>query len=178
MFKLVAAPVDNPSEALAFLKQISEENATHNCWAYKAGNAYRFNDDGEPSGTAGKPIFMAIESSGFDDICAVVIRYYGGTKLGTGGLARAYGKVVKEALSDAPYNTIRQHSKLHCTVNFDNQQNVYYLIDKLEAKIIQQSYQNDAVIFEISLLEELQINFEQQLMQLTKGSATIKRLTS
>ena len=170
----MAAPVENPSEALAFLQHVSEENATHNCWAYKTGQDYRFNDDGEPSGTAGKPIFMAIESSDFDHICAVVIRYYGGTKLGTGGLARAYGKVVKEALAEAPYQVIRQHSLIHCSVNFDNQQSVYYLAEKFKAKINQQDYQNDAVVFEISILEDSAQAFEQQLKQLTKGSASVK----
>lgn len=97
-FLALAAPVDSPEEALAFVQEVSDSAATHNCWAYRIGQAYRFNDDGEPGGTAGRPILQAIEGQGIDHAVVVVTRWYGGVKLGAGGLARAYGGTAAECL--------------------------------------------------------------------------------
>ena len=79
-----AAPVASEEEALAFLEAQREPQATHNCYAYKLGNLYRFFDDGEPTGTAGKPILHAIEAQGLDSVVVLVVRYFGGIKLGAG----------------------------------------------------------------------------------------------
>jgi uncharacterized YigZ family protein len=97
-----AAPVDDPAGALAFFARVGVRDATHNCWAYRIGAQYRFNDDGEPSGTAGKPILVAIESQGLDRVAVVVTRWFGGIKLGAGGLVRAYGGCAAECLRMAP----------------------------------------------------------------------------
>ena len=78
--------------------EIGDPQATHNCWAYRIGQQYRFSDDGEPGGTAGRPILQAIEGQGFDQVVVVVTRWYGGIKLGAGGLARAYGGCAAECL--------------------------------------------------------------------------------
>ena len=75
--------------------------ATHNCWAYRIGQQYRFSDDGEPGGTAGRPILQAIDSQGLDRVAVVVTRWFGGIKLGAGGLARAYGGCAAECLRTA-----------------------------------------------------------------------------
>ncbi|RLM61083.1 IMPACT family member in pol 5' [Panicum miliaceum] len=101
-FIAIAAPVPNGRAAMAFLDEVKDPKATHNFWAYKLGEQFRYNDDGEPSSTAGKPIYSAIISSGIDMVMVVVIRYFGGIKLGTGGLVRAYGGVASECLKDAP----------------------------------------------------------------------------
>ena len=77
-----AAPVASEEEALAFLAENREPEATHNGYAYKIGLLYRFSDDGEPSGTAGKPILHAIEAQGLDRVAVLVVRYFGGVKLG------------------------------------------------------------------------------------------------
>ena len=97
-FLAQAAPVDAPEAALAFVQDVADPAATHNCWAYRIGQAYRFNDDGEPGGTAGRPILQAIEGQGIDRAVVVVTRWYGGIKLGAGGLARAYGGTAAECL--------------------------------------------------------------------------------
>ncbi|XP_073226840.1 uncharacterized protein [Cicer arietinum] len=101
-FIAIAGSVSDDKSAMSFLSQVRDPKATHNCWAYKVGDQYRSNDDGEPSGTAGKPIYSAISSSGIDRVMVVVIRYFGGIKLGTGGLVRAYGGVASECLKNAP----------------------------------------------------------------------------
>ncbi|KAL0423148.1 UNVERIFIED_CONTAM: IMPACT family member in pol 5'region [Sesamum radiatum] len=101
-FIAIAGPLFDERSAMSFLSEVRDPRATHNCWAYKVGDQFRSNDDGEPSGTAGKPIQSAIDSSGIDRVMVVVIRYFGGIKLGTGGLVRAYGGVAAECLRNAP----------------------------------------------------------------------------
>jgi uncharacterized YigZ family protein len=106
-----AAPVDDPAGALAFFARVGVRDATHNCWAYRVGAQYRFNDDGEPSGTAGKPILVAIESQGLDRVAVVVTRWFGGIKLGAGGLVRAYGGCAAECLRMAPRIAIVERTR-------------------------------------------------------------------
>ena len=96
-FLAQAAPVATPDDALAFLREIAVPDATHNCWAYRIGGEYRSSDDGEPAGTAGRPILAAIDGQGFDRVMVVVTRWYGGIKLGAGGLVRAYGGAAAAA---------------------------------------------------------------------------------
>jgi uncharacterized YigZ family protein len=91
-------------EAIEFLNQIKAEfhDASHNCFAYRIGATgmeYRFSDDGEPSGSAGKPILFALKKYDYSDIIVIVTRYFGGTKLGVGGLARAYSESAGEVLA-------------------------------------------------------------------------------
>ncbi|MGB3812667.1 MAG: YigZ family protein [Shinella sp.] len=90
-FRAIACPVDSEAEAKARLAAVSEVSANHNCWAWRIGQAYRFSDDGEPSGTAGKPILQAIDGQALDRTLVVVTRWFGGILLGSGGLMRAYG---------------------------------------------------------------------------------------
>ena len=111
-----AAPATSPEAALAFLAQVADPEATHNCWAYRIGAEYRSSDDGEPSGTAGRPILAAIEGQGYDQVVAVVTRWYGGIKLGAGGLVRAYGGAAAECLRSAERRALvvdaRSHGRL------------------------------------------------------------------
>jgi len=93
-----AAPAGSVDAALAFFARVREADATHNCWAYRIGATYRFNDDGEPGGTAGRPILQAIDGQALDRVAVVVARWFGGIKLGAGGLVRAYGGTAAECL--------------------------------------------------------------------------------
>lgn len=101
-FVASAAPVDSVDAAMAYIAGVAVADATHNCWAYRLGETYRFSDDNEVSGTAGRPILAAIDGQGLDRVVVVVTRWYGGTKLGTGGLVRAYGGTAAECLRTAP----------------------------------------------------------------------------
>ena len=101
-----AAPVADEAAALAFVQEIKarHRDATHNCYAYQAGDNDQFqrsSDDGEPSGTAGRPILEVIRGRGLKNTAVVVTRYFGGILLGTGGLVRAYGAAAKLALEAA-----------------------------------------------------------------------------
>jgi uncharacterized YigZ family protein len=100
-FLAQAAAVDDVADALHFLATHSDRDATHNCWAYRIGAEYRSSDDGEPAGTAGRPILAAIDGQDFDRVVVVVTRWYGGIKLGAGGLVRAYGGAAAGCLRTA-----------------------------------------------------------------------------
>lgn len=94
-FIAFAGPVNTTTEALAFIEASSERDARHNCWAYLLdGQEFRCNDDGEPGGTAGRPILAAIENSKVVNVAVCVVRYFGGIKLGAGGLVRLVGQVI------------------------------------------------------------------------------------
>ncbi|MGQ5720067.1 IMPACT family protein [Hyphomicrobiales bacterium] len=90
-FLAIALPVADEDAAKEFISRESYGDANHNCWAWRIGQNYRFNDDGEPSGTAGKPILQAIDGLELDNVVVLVTRWFGGTLLGSGGLIRAYG---------------------------------------------------------------------------------------
>lgn len=96
-----AAPVASEDEAKAFIAAVSDPSANHNCWAWRVGQAYRFSDDGEPSGTAGKPMLQAIDGQALDNVAVVVTRWFGGILLGSGGLMRAYGGTAAACLREA-----------------------------------------------------------------------------
>ncbi|MGE6742438.1 IMPACT family protein [Allorhizobium pseudoryzae] len=100
-FLAVAAPVSDEEAARAFLAEHSVPDANHNCWAWRLGQAYRFSDDGEPSGTAGKPILQAIDGQELDQVVVLITRWFGGTLLGSGGLIRAYGGTAALCLQSA-----------------------------------------------------------------------------
>lgn len=111
-----AAPVESVAAALAFLDAVADPAATHNCWAYRVGETYRSSDNGEPAGTAGRPILAAIDGQGLDQVMVVVTRWYGGIKLGAGGLVRAYGGSAAECLRLAPRQPLVEY--IECTLAF------------------------------------------------------------
>lgn len=97
-FQAIAAVVENEQQVKVFLEQYKDTSTTHQCWAWKIGHHVRFNDDGEPSGTAGRPILATIEGNELTNVIVLVNRWYGGIKLGTGGLVRAYGGCAGQCL--------------------------------------------------------------------------------
>jgi len=119
-FLAQAAPVTTPEAAFAFLAQVVDDAATHNCWAYRIGGEYRSSDDGEPAGTAGRPILAAIDGQGFDHVMVVVTRWFGGVKLGAGGLVRAYGGAAAECLRTAPRRPLIAMRELELRAGFDD----------------------------------------------------------
>lgn len=101
-FLAIALPIATEEEAKAAIASHSDANANHNCWAWRIGAAYRFSDDGEPSGTAGKPILSAIDGQSVTNVVVIVTRWFGGILLGSGGLVRAYGGTAAACLRTAP----------------------------------------------------------------------------
>lgn len=101
-FLAIALPIATEEEAKAAIAVHAETGANHNCWAWRIGAAYRFSDDGEPSGTAGKPILAAIDGQSLTNVVVIVTRWFGGILLGSGGLVRAYGGTAAACLRSAP----------------------------------------------------------------------------
>lgn len=164
-FLAFAQRADMPEQALEQLAALKGRypDATHHCWAYKIARAYRFNDDGEPGGTAGAPILRAIEGQGVDHVMVVVVRFYGGTKLGTGGLVRAYGGTAAECLRTAPKLHIRPRQRLMVTVPFESLSALYHLLGNFDTvkgaeeytasgiKLVVEVYPEDAEAFGVAL---------------------------
>ncbi|EEF31688.1 IMPACT family member in pol 5'region [Ricinus communis] len=140
-FIAIAGPISDEQSAFSFLSQVKDPRATHNCWAYKVGDQFRSNDDGEPSGTAGKPIQSAIDSSGIDRVMVVVIRYFGGIKLGTGGLVRAYGGVASECLRNAPTCLVKSKIPMGIEVPFDLIGILHHQLQSFQVDNIMQDYE-------------------------------------
>lgn len=172
-FLAQAAPVEAPAEALAFLAEVSDPDATHNCWAYRIGAEYRSSDDGEPSGTAGRPILAAIDGQGVDRVVVVVTRWYGGVKLGAGGLARAYGGCAAECLRTAP--RARLVARAHCTlaVTFDDLGVAHAVLASLDASRLGEAYDAHGVRLSIELPAARVDALRAQLRDATRGRARL-----
>ncbi len=161
--------IETPEDFFHSLTEHQDLTATHNCWAYRIGNEYRFNDDGEPSGTAGKPILAAIDGAGFDYIGALVIRYYGGIKLGTGGLARAYGGTIAKNLQNAPFKEHVPLATLLIQIPFEYSQQLFKVAEDFGGKANNQDFNVSGMQCEVSLpVKELK-PFKVSLQNVSKG---------
>ncbi|MGB1198124.1 MAG: YigZ family protein [Thalassotalea sp.] len=174
------SPCQSNDEAKVFIKSIQQlhPQASHHCYAFVSAHplnsqSYGFSDDGEPSGTAGKPMLMALQGSNVGEVCAVVVRYFGGTKLGTGGLQRAYGGSVRQALTLLVTKTKipMVHKTLACHYNHIN--DVHYLLEKLGGKVIKEDYQTE-ILLEITLPDSELDNFKEKIQTLSAGELTLE----
>ena len=175
-FLALAAPVDSPEEALAFVQEVSDSAATHNCWAYRIGQAYRFNDDGEPGGTAGRPILQAIEGQGIDHAVVVVTRWYGGVKLGAGGLARAYGGAAAECLRVAERVPLVAMARLATRCGFAELALFKARLKELDAGIEQERYEADGVVLHFRLPQEREQEARVRIADLSRGRSEVRSL--
>ena len=173
-FLALAAPVESKIQAEERLAMVSRQHhdAAHNCYAYRlgtTGNQFRFRDDGEPSGTGGKPILASIDKLGLSNILVVVTRYFGGTKLGTGGLARAYSEAAEQALKEA--KAVRRYTTEPMRVTFPHSQigNVMRIVSKPGIEIEETEYDEEV---HLRLLERksMKSELEHELVENTAGN--------
>ena len=162
-----AGPAASREQALALLEGMRKDfpDARHHCWAYLLGNpatatSAAMNDDGEPGGTAGKPILNVLQHKGVGDVMVVVARYFGGIKLGAGGLVRAYSSAAQQAMEMLP---VQQHramvaKTLYC--DFATEQVVRHWLGQHDGVVETVSY-TDRVCMAIEIPEELAGEFEQ-----------------
>ena len=175
-----AIPVKNEDEAKEFIKQIKERHsdANHNVSAYliKSGNdlAMKYDDDGEPAGSCGKPIFKVMELKEIHNAVVVVTRYFGGTKLGFGGLTRAYRETAAAAIEDA--GILEIHETINLKIRFE-----YPQTQKIKNLILTQDYGNiiseqysDEVEFTLEVIKEKENDFTEKLANLTKNKVKIE----
>lgn len=146
-----AAPVSTPEAALAFLHQVADPDATHNCWAYRIGSEYRSSDDNEPAGTAGRPILAAIDGQDCDRVMVVVTRWYGGIKLGAGGLVRAYGGAASECLRLADRQPIIAMREVWLAGPFDILGDLHAALTAHGAEKLQERFDTSGVSLQLRL---------------------------
>ena len=164
-----ATPIGNAADALAFIAAVSVTDATHNCWAYRHGGEYRSSDDGEPAGTAGRPILAAIDGQGYDRIVVVVTRWYGGIKLGAGGLVRAYGGAAAECLRLASRQPLIAMTQLQLSCPFDALGSVHTLLAAHAVDKLGETFDEQGAQLHIELPAERVGSLKIQLRDATRG---------
>jgi uncharacterized YigZ family protein len=175
-FLALAAPVESPGQALAFVQDASDPAATHNCWAYRIGQYYRFNDDGEPGGTAGRPILQAIEGQDMDRVAVLVTRWYGGIKLGAGGLVRAYGGTAAECLRRAERVPIIPMATLALSCSFADLALLKARLHELDASIAGETFTSQGADLQLTLPLTRVDEAASRIADLTRGEAIARRI--
>ena len=147
-FISIIFPINQSSNIQELINEvkITYPKATHYCYAYITENAQKTSDDGEPSGTAGIPMLNVLLKENFINILVITVRYFGGIKLGTGGLVRAYTKSVKEALTKATIISVEKGYRIRINIPYSEQKNLEYLLRDYE--IIAKQYQ-ELVTYEV-----------------------------
>ncbi|NLN63222.1 MAG: YigZ family protein [Myxococcales bacterium] len=172
-FLAKAHPVDTEADAQAWLKAHADRSATHNCWAFRIGDLHRCFDDGEPGGTAGRPILAAIEHANMQQVAVLVIRHFGGIKLGTGGLARAYGAAAAECLQRVECIERVPMTSVTLQIPFHATSAVYQLLPVHQATPTDETYLDDGLTMTVALPQQQRDVFCQQLTDTTRGAVTI-----
>lgn len=174
-FQAIAAPVENEQQVKIFLEKYLDLTTTHQCWAWKIGHNVRFNDDGEPSGTAGRPILATIEGNDLTNVIVLVNRWYGGIKLGTGGLVRAYGGCAGQSLRLAEKIELIEKKKIYFQCQFSEWSIFQYELNTQDIEYKEQ-YAADGVEVE-ALLQIHQIDpLKLKIQDVTRGREQLKLL--
>lgn len=175
-FICTLARASSAEDAQAFIKSMNAEfaNATHNCWAYVVGppgstDRIGMSDDGEPHGTAGRPMLTVLTHCGIGEIVAVVTRYYGGTNLGTGGLVKAYGGAVQEALLQLPTQLRVDSVTVTFAVGYAAIGAVQQMLPTVEAEVVSQLFAVEAQ-FTVTIPRMQLPILESQLQHITRGA--------
>ena len=174
-FQALAVPVANEQDVKDFLEMSKDVSTTHQCWAWKIGHNVRFNDDGEPSGTAGRPILATIEGNELSNILVLVNRWYGGVKLGTGGLVRAYGGCAGQCLLLAEKIELIEKKKVSFSCQFNEWAIFQYELNQQQIEF-QQDYTATGV-YVVALLQIHQIEpLSLKIQDVTRGREQLKML--
>jgi uncharacterized YigZ family protein len=168
-----AAPISGEEDAKAFLASVSDPAANHNCWAWRLGQAYRFSDDGEPSGTAGKPILQAIDGQDLDGVVVVVTRFFGGILLGSGGLVRAYGGTAAQMLRAADKREIIPMVSGLCAVSFSDLALVKSRLTAIPHLVLDESFTAEGVDLTVTLRQGDEPQAIRLVRDLTSGRSNL-----
>ncbi|GAA0474874.1 MULTISPECIES: IMPACT family protein [Tatumella] len=176
------AHTEGAESARDFVRQIKSQHpdARHHCWAWVAGapddsQQLGFSDDGEPSGTAGKPMLAQLMGSGLGEVTAVVVRYYGGVMLGTGGLVKAYGGGVRQGLSALTRTTKVPMQTFTLCCDYRQLDDIERLVERHQGKMIRRDYQAD-IILTLALPHGRVGEFTQHLSDFSRGRLMLQRV--
>lgn len=173
-----AFPVNSENELKNALNEIWEQHpkATHHCYAFRLGlngENYRANDDGEPSGSAGLPIYNQLLANDLTNVLLVVVRYYGGTKLGVSGLVKTYKESAKLTLEESVFVTRELETELEVRFQFSQQNIIFTLLNKFDAKILDFQAENHCKII-AKIKKAQQENVVEQLREMREVEVEIK----
>jgi len=178
LFIATVGRADTVADAKAFIQRIRQEHAkaTHNVHAFVVGYGSSItegcHDDGEPSGTAGRPVLAVLRGSGLGDTVIVVTRYFGGTKLGTGGLVRAYGDAAREALAAVPRSEKVERHEVSLAFPYAYFEQIKRLVDAHAGRVTQEEFGAD-VTLRVSLVAEDVGPFTRSVAELTAGAVDV-----
>ena len=173
------APVQTEEEALAFIESMKKKywDARHNCYAYVLGEKaqiVRFSDDGEPSGTAGKPILEVLLGMEVRNLVVVVTRYFGGTLLGTGGLVRAYTQATQAGMAASDICIMRRGVLLKITTDYSGISRIQHILGQRKITIEEAEY-TDVVLLKIKIPCEDEEQIRKEITEATAGKAQIEK---
>ncbi|BAX62064.1 IMPACT family protein [Burkholderia stabilis] len=176
-FIAYAIPVDDRDAAMQVLQRLRDEHpaATHVCWALLAGGQSGMSDDGEPSGTAGRPILEVLRHHDLDGVLGAVVRYYGGVKLGAGGLVRAYTDAIASALLDAERVERIRQTRLAIEIGYPEEARVRRWIEQSGYELVDSAY-GMTVKLVIKLPETAEADARTELFDLTQGRSGFPEL--
>lgn len=177
-------PVKSELQVDATLKELNRtyHDATHICWScrifHQKTESFRYDDDGEPAGTAGQPIFYEIKGRDYFNILLVVIRYFGGVKLGTGGLARAYARAAREVLniSQPMVNTVRERVSVQFPFDFTGE--MRHLVQQFSMEILKQEFAPEGVRMLLGIPTSRFKEVERELQEKSRGSVKLTIIES
>ena len=174
-FMAVLHHVENEDEALEYIGSVRKEfwDARHNCFAFRIGTELpleRANDDGEPSRTAGVPILEVLKVTGLTNVCLVVTRYFGGIKLGTGPLAKAYRDAAISAVNSSQIVTMRLMNDVYIRTDYDTYGKLRHETDKLQLKVLDTVFE-EKVILRLALTDDENTKIKSLLNDISRGSA-------
>lgn len=173
-----ASPAASDAEALAHIAAVRkrEHAATHVCWAYRlgpSGDVYRWNDDGEPAGSAGAPILREADGRGLSDVVVTVTRYYGGTKLGVGGLVRAYGEAAAAALDAARVRAVVVRVPVRLRFAFADTAGAMRLLDTFDAEVADQAYSPEGTELDLRVRQSEAGALREAFVEATAGRGEV-----
>ena len=148
-----AARVTSQRESLDFYESVADPEATHNCWAWRINFQVRSSDDGEPGGTAGRPMLNVIERRQLENTMVVVTRYFGGIKLGVGGLVRAYSGTTAKCLDRAGVIELFPMAEYMINAGFEWASSVHGLLDQFSAEKLEENYDDKGLVLKIRCRE-------------------------
>ncbi len=172
-FRAYAAPIQTEADTLRVYEQAADPGANHNCWAWRLDGRGRFNDDGEPAGSAGRPMLALLESRNLDGVMVIVTRYFGGIKLGVGGLIRAYGGSAGKCLDQGEWQKKVRWLRCELVADFDLSGTVHQLLDRYGAEKQSESFSERGMVLQLSLTESSLEPLRKDLAEASRGQAKL-----
>jgi uncharacterized YigZ family protein len=173
-FLAQAVPIAAVEAVTPALSALSTAEATHHCWAWRFGAQYRSSDDGEPAGTAGRPILAAIDGQGYDRVLVVVTRWYGGVKLGAGGLVRAYGGSAAECLRLATRQPLVRTVDFTIACEFTDIGHVHALLVAFSAEKCGETFDAHGARLHLRVAEDRAADLKSRLRDATRNRVRVE----